>query len=1072
MRDMMIPRWMLGVAAAAALAVALPAQLSAQGSTTGAISGTVTSEQGEPLGDAQVAVTNPRTGFRAGVSTNASGRYTIPGLEVGSAYSITVRRIGYQAITRENVTVSLGQTARVDFQLTTQATQLGEVTVTADAAAIINPERQGTVTQISDSLLRRLPSLNRNFTDFVALTPQVSTTMSNGGISGGGSNNRFNNITIDGVTETDVFGLGSTGQPGGQANGKSIGLESVREYQVLLSPYDVRYGNFAGVLINAVTKSGTNEFRGSAFYVTRNDQLARNQPYLNEFEQSQYGFSLGGPILRDKAFFFISPEWQDRSDPANGPYLGTGGVTNLPQADVDRFTTLMTGYGFDRSRDVGNANFVSNRNPLTNVFSRLDFNLPYNSQLVVRYNYGEAERDVFSRSQSFFQMSQNGYAFTSKKHAPAAQLRTLFSGGQYNELLVGLTRIRDVRQSNSSKAQVQAITSGYGLTAGGERFSHLNELDQDIVEITDNFTMPLGDHKIVIGTQNQFMKFRNAFGQATRGVWVFNSLDSLQNAIPREYVVGVPIGGDGIVRFRSNMHSGYLGDEWAFSPKLNLQFGIRADMPVFPDKPPFNQGVLDNYKRNTAEFPSGNLLWSPRFGFNYDVTGEAIHQVRGGAGMFAGRPAYVWLSNGFQNSGMGGFGLLTCSNTATITRTPAFNTTNLATAPQQCATGETAALAGEINLINTDFKFPQNLRGNLAYDFRFMNNWVATFEGIYTRYVNAIFYQNLALRGVNNPTIGATGVRGTSAAEAGRWIYGTSTGSGNGTPDVIPGGRTLVLEASNQSKDYAYNLTGQLTRRYADNYEASVAYTYSRSFDVQSFSSSTAFSQYRYGRATGYDQTAHDLGRSIFEQRHRIVAYGTYSFPSKTDVSLQWFGESGAPFSYTVNGDANGDGITENDPIYVPKNALDPNEMAFAATRSYGGRSYTALEMRQAFESYINNMECLSESRGKILARNSCDNPFTNTVNVLVRQSLPQYRGHALTLELGVFNFLNLVNEDWGIQPSTGGGIVRMLDKTGQVGADLVSGKPVYAFNPTWTDYFRNNSASNYQLQLQARYSF
>ncbi|HEX2779459.1 MAG TPA: carboxypeptidase-like regulatory domain-containing protein, partial [Gemmatimonadaceae bacterium] len=262
--------------------------------TTGTITGTITGDGSQPLEDVQIQVLSRETGLSRGVRTNASGRYTVSGLEVG-AYDVTARRIGFAAQTR-TVTVSLSQASRADFALTTQAAVLSEVTTVATRDAIITPTRTGVQTTVSDSALRRLPTLNRNFTDFVALTPQVSSA--GPGLSGGGTNNRYNNIQIDGATEADLFGLGSTGQPGGQASGKSIGLEAVKEYQVLLTPFDVRQGNFAGLLVNAVTKSGTNQFHGSALGLTRNQGLTRSQPYINRFEQSQYAFSIGGPIVK------------------------------------------------------------------------------------------------------------------------------------------------------------------------------------------------------------------------------------------------------------------------------------------------------------------------------------------------------------------------------------------------------------------------------------------------------------------------------------------------------------------------------------------------------------------------------------------------------------------------------------------------------------------------------------------------------------------------------------------------------------------------------------------------------
>lgn len=1067
-------RWTLRVAAALTALVVGGARLSAQ-VTTGTITGTVTNEQGQPIEAAQIRVQNRSTGFSVGVQTHANGRYTVPGLQVGSNYSVTVRRIGYQPHTVEPVNVGLGQVTPVDFRLAVQAAQLTGVVVTAETQdQTISPSHTGTVTAITDSALRRLPTLNRNFTDFVALTPQVSTTSISGGLSGGGTNNRFNNITIDGISETDMFGLGSTGQPGGQANGKSIGLEAVKEYQVLLAPYDVREGNFAGLAINAVTKSGTNEFHGSAIGVTRNQSYTRSQPYIAKFNQSQYAFSVGGPIVKDKAFFFISPEFQSRTTPASGPYLGQPGV-NLSAARVDSISTALKAYGYT-DKDIGNGGLVTNENPLRNVFARLDFTLPFNSQLVIRDNYGYAQNDVFSRSNSGFSLSQNGYKFKSTKNAPAGELRTLFTNGGFNELRVGLTSIRDRRAPNSLAPQVTVNGAGFGVVAGAERSSQGNELDQDIFEVTDNYTLPIGAHRVTIGTQNQFMKFRNLFAQNSYGAWTFGSLDSLVAGNANNLLLGVPNcpasnpGCDGAVRFKSNIYSGYIEDEWSVTPKFNLQYGVRADIPVFPTLPPSNPSILTNYGRDTHDFPSGNVEWSPRAGFNYDVTGDQKNQVRGGLGLFTGHPAYVWLSNGFQNSGYSGFAQLTCTRPRTGTNNvPAF--TGTASRPTTCADNKPASAGSEIDLVSPNFKFPQNLRGNLAYDHRLGNsNWIATFEGIYTKGVNGVFYRNVALAGVRD----INALRGKSAAEAGRYIYGTgAAGSGSGTPDTVTGGRTKIFEATNQNRDYAYNLTAGLQRRYSNNFEGAAYYTYSRSFDVMSFTSSTAESQYRFGRAWGYDQNSTDLGRSIFEERHRIVAYGTYTFAAThTDLSVQYFGESGTPYGYVVNGDPNADGETQNDPIYVPKNATDPTEMAWAASRTYNNVTYTGPQMAQAFENFINNTKCLRDNRGKLLPRNICDNPFTNTVNVLLRQSFKTIGYQNVTLEFGVFNFLNLVNRNWGAQPSAGFGSQTLLDQTGISGANLVTGKPIYAFNPGYKQFLANNIASNYQMQLSLRYSF
>jgi hypothetical protein len=1030
--------------------------------TTGAVAGTVTVEAGQPMEDAQIQVLNPATGFSRGVRTNAAGRYTVPGLEPAT-YSVTVRRIGYSSQTKDGVKVALGLTSRADFQLSAQATVLGEVRAAVNVDPLISPTRTSVATTISDTALRRLPSLNRNFTDFVALTPQISNA--GPGISGGGTNNRYNSIQIDGANESDLFGLGSTGQPGGQASGKSIGLESVKEYQVLLAPFDVRQGNFAGALINAVTKSGTNEFHGSLIGATRNQGFTRTQTYINKYEQSQYGFSVGGPIIKDKAFFFFNPEWQVRKVPASGDYIGLP-TTQLRQSTLDSVNAVISGYNLP----TGGGGLANNNNPLQNVFGRLDFNLPANNQLVVRHNYGFAQDDNFSRSASGFRLTNNAYSFRSTKNASVVQLRSLFGAGAYNELLLNRTSIRDRRQPAVSNTPVVTVSvPGYTIVSGAEQFSQGNELDQDMLEATDNFTLPLGTHRVTVGTQNQWYKVRNLFGAASYGAWTFGTLDSLRLGRPRTYAVGVPLSGDGAVRFKAAAYSGYLQDEWATTPRLNITYGLRVDMPVFKDKPPFNLSVKDSLGRNTTDIPSGNIEWSPRFGFNWNATGDDRNQVRGGVGLFSGRPAFVWLSNAFQNSGSIGFAQLTC-NGGTNAGQPQFTSATATTPPTQClatvpgGTGLTALAGGEIDLLDPNLKFPQNLRTTIGYDRRLTQNWVGTLEAIYTRGVNGLFYQNIALKGP----------QGVDAF--GRTIYGLTPNN----PVRLHADRSQVFDVTNQSKDHAYQLTGGLQRSFSGRYEGSVFYTYSRAFDVQAFTSSTAFSQIRFGRPWAGDLLSKDATRSIFEQRHRIVATGTYSFPTKTDVTFIYFGESGNPYDYTTNSDLNGDGITRNDPLYIPVNALDPTQMVFQS-QTYSNRAgvatvYTAQQQADAFQRFIETTPCLKNNRGHIVPRNACENPWTHRLNLSARQSLPTVWAQNLSLQVDAFNFLNLLNKHWGAQAF--GGLQSPYDlldyrgRTGSPASTLLNSSPIWSFNPNYKKFLSNNLSSNYQIQFQLRYSF
>lgn len=1034
------------------LAVGLSAPANAQ-VTTGGITGRVTSNAGQPLESVQIQVRDAATGRVTGTTTGLDGRYTVLGLEVGARYVVTARRIGFAPVGVENVRVQLGQNTPVDLQLATAAAQLEGVTISAAGeAALISPERQGTATTVSDTMIRRLPTLNRNFTDFVTLTPQVSS--SGPGLSGAGTNNRFNSIQIDGATESDVFGLGSTGQPGGQAGGKSIGIESVKEYQVLLAPYDVRQGNFSGVLVNAVTKSGQNDFFGSLYGYGRNQDFVRSQDYIDDFEQYQYGFSLGGPIVRDRAFFFVNPEFQERTVPAFGPSLGDPALSTLTQGHIDRFTNALEAVGMT---GLGGGAAVKNENPLTNLFARVDILLPWSSTLVLRHNYGGAEDDIFSRttSGSDFPLTNASYFFESKKNATVAQLRTNFTNGAYNEFNVGYTTIRDRRTPVlAGMPQVTTVFPGIAtMRAGSERFSHGNELDQDIIEISDSFTMPLGSaHRLTIGTQNTFYKARNLFAQSTGGAWIFDSPELLEAGDAREYIVGVPVTGNGDVNIDAFNWSVYAQDEWTVNNNLNLSLGVRVEAPTFGDNPPYNPTIEADFGRRTDEVPSNNITISPRFGFNWDVTGDATNQLRGGVGVFTGRPAYVWLSNAFQNSGgMSGVALLTCRAAQGV---PAFNAVSVATPPVACVDGTTAAAGSEVNLLSKDLKFPQNLRGNIAYDRSlFDGRWVATFEGMYTRGLNNLFYINRALAGP------------VGTDPDGRVLYGLTPNS----PALVASGRSTVLDVENQSKDYSYSLTAGLTRNFADGFGGSLFYTYTQAKDVQNLTSSTAFSQYRYGRSYSGRQDDMSTATSLFEQPHRIVAMASYTAPSQTTLTVLYRGESGQPFNYVSSGDLNGDGFTQNDPIYIPTGPSDPRGPQFDNTWT----NFTAAEQSDAFYSFIENAKCMREQRGQIMERNSCRAPFSNRVDVALEQAIPTFRGQNLTVRVDVINFMNLINKDWGLYETQGFASQNLYDQRSVTnGNSLATGVPVVRFSPTYEQFTSESLASNWQMQFSVRYSF
>lgn len=1065
---MKILRWTLRAAVVVAALASGTTELAAQGVTTGAISGVVRNDQGRGLPSATVLVTNRTTGARSSATTRPDGSYYVQGLETGGPYTVSSRLLGFAPKDSSGIMISLGQNQRVDLLMSARATELGAVSIIGTTtSAVITASHTGVGTTVTDSAIARLPTLNRNFTDFVVLTPSIGTK--GPGNSGGGQNNRFNAIQIDGSVASDLFGLGATGQPGAQAGGKQISLEAVKEYQVLLSPYDVRQGSFTGFLVNAVTKSGSNDFHGSGTYATRNETYRRNLSFLRTpFQQEQAGFWLGGPILRDKVFFSVAPEFQRTHEPAGGPFLGTGSPTASPvlQGGVDSLVNILTTqYNFP---DPGGAAAVENDNPLANMFARLDFvNLPMNSRLVTRYNYVDAQQDILSRSSTRLNLSNNGYNFRSVTNSALAQIFTNFSGGSSNEFLIGYTTVRDKRvvPLNAPFVLISRIqnTSGTGqISAGTENSSQGNELDQNVFEITNNFTIPWNDHRFTIGTKNEFLKIRNLFGQNSLGNFTFGTLDSLRLNNPSSAVIGLKLdAADGAARFGARTLGAYVADEWQATRNLSVTVGLRLDVPGLTDSPNTNPGIQTNLSINTANVPKNVMQWSPRFGFNWDVTGDQTNQLRGGSGVFVGRPAYVWLSNVFGNSGVNGYANLTCTGMASAPQMPAVG----AALPTTCDLAATPAIT--VNTVDPDLKFPSVWRSSIGYDRRLPWNVIATVEGMYTRAVSQFYYQNI---GLNDTTIGVD--------FKGRTLYGDIS-TGNTVLPVFKTGVSNVFNLTNTSKahDYSYSVTGQLQKRFTDAFEGMFAYTYGHSYSVWDLTSSVALSNWQFGRSYAGRQDVEELRPSKFDTPHRFVGSASYSLPSKTDISLVFFSESGVPFEYVYGTDVNGDGFNSNDLIYIPTDARTLTEIRFAALGTL-----TAAAQADSLEAYISARECLNSQRGKFIQRNSCRTPWTKTVNLSARQSLRTIGTHNFIVQLDVFNFLNFLNKEWGSQDIGSSNSPSLLTRSGFFGGTKMatnaptggSAQPIFQFNPAnfATQFNTNNASSNYSLQLQLKYTF
>jgi outer membrane receptor protein involved in Fe transport len=1100
-------RAIAALAVAAALAALSPSIVSAQGVTTGAITGVVTDESGQGIENAQIQVTNRATGYTAGGLTRVGGRYFVQGLDVGNRYAVTVRLLGYQAQTIENIRVVIGTATPVDIQLVRQATELAGVTVTAPPTDF-SPTRQGVATIVTDSVLQSLPSLGRDFTDFTKLTPQVSQPTTDAP-SAGGAYNRLNNYTVDGANQNDRFNLGSSeGVPGGATGGRIISMDAVKEFQVLMSPTDVRQGNFAGMLVNAVTKSGTNEWHGGATYSFRNSSLAANVPFLRDADLTihQYGFQFGGPLIRDRLHFFVAPEFQERNQPSAGPFIGApAGTAGLIPADtIERIRSIMA------SRfDIGTAGQTTNENPLTNLFGRLDWQASASTRVVFRQLWNKAEQFEFSRNtntfnsqvgtqNSGFRLGSNSFNRENKNQSTALQLFSNFANGASNEFSAAYNKVSDVRIVPAASPEISVNACPVGspacpansvVTFGTEQFSPDNILKQDITELANNYTMPWGAHTLTFGARFEHTKIFNNFAQRLYGHYLFANIDSLAAGGAANYSLGYDNGGGIPANFRTQQYSLYVQDQWDYSRNLRVTLGLRADIPRLLDDPAYNDTIQRRAGFNTSVVPKTRVLLSPRIGFNWNPGGEDRNQVRGNVGIFTGPPPFIMLGNAFANTGLGLVTLL-CTRPDAATR-PAPFVTNVSQLPRSCGTAPNpapgAAGTAGVNITDPDFKYPQNFVTTAGFDRQLPYDVIFTFEAMYRKAINGLAVVDKNLRG---PRL----VGGQPYTDRnGRVLYAdtiSATGSVTntnqrritsiGTPSVNFG--EGLIQVTNQSADYNYTLSAQLKRRFGEALNLSAAYTFMQSKDVQSLTSDRAISNWRNGRVyAGLENDLDDATTSYFERPHRVIIYGSYTLPWKsTQISAFYEGMSGTPFTYTAaSGDLNGDGSNANDPLYIPRDATDLNEIRIGT--GAGAAWVPNPAEAQLFEDFIAGQDCLAGQRGRIMERNSCRSPWQNRLDVAVRQHIPTIRGQRLTVQLDIVNFLNLLNNDWGqIElPTMNQAFPQqaVLRQQGRTVAPLNQSMPNFTFEtlakqrgPFFKD--QNNQNNFYRMQITLKYGF
>jgi outer membrane receptor protein involved in Fe transport len=878
--------------------------------------------------------------------------------------------------------------------------------VVASTNPLINSGRTGPAQTVTDTAIQRLPLLGRNFTSLLAISPQVLS-----GSSIGGQNNRFNTILIDGGVNNDIFGLSSGGTPGGSAGAKPISLEALQEFQILTAPFDIRQGSFSGGLVNGVTKSGTNEFHGSLFTYFQRPELVGADTGRNRltpqqsFDIKQYGATLGGPIIRNKLHFFASADIQSSQATFFGFEAGEPSL-GISRAFADRVQQIIIDqYGFDPG---GATPPAALDRPDKNLFGKLTWQAGGSSQLELSYNYVNAAQDAFSRgtftlnNRDGWQLSNSGHRIVNTTNTGRAKYTSLI-GSANLEVLLGYQTIRDAREiPNVTPLILVEDNNDRYLAAGGEKFSHGNELDQDNIEATANLTFGIGgNHQITVGTHNEFFKFRNLFAAGRFGTWTFGDADSLAAGLARRYEIQLETRPDGFTsRFNVKQFGAYIQDVWSTSDRLTLTAGLRIDVP-YTDKPtrnPLTQ-LVDTLGVDTGVFPNGNALWSPRVGFNWDPFGNGNTIVRGGVGLFSGRPPYVWMSNAFTGTGLEQV-TLTCSAAGTI---PTF-TVDAADQPSLCAGASTGPTipAATVVYFDKDFKFQQSLKYSLGLDKRFAGGLVFTFDFLHTQARNQMYQtdDNVLLGAINgegrqlysNPTATA------SPANSSRRLKKTG-------PNVAQ-----VVHHLNKSADRSTMWSVQLQKSFASGLSFSGSYTHSKVEDLMTLGSSVATSNLRNTPLVGTLDNR-ELSRSAFDIPHKLALSGSANLPFDIRASMIYTARAGTPYAYVYSNDADGDGNATNDLFYVPRDQSDIS--LIVPTNS------TAQAEWDRLNAHIVAEPCLREQRGRIMERGSCRNPWQKFLDLRLAKVIPTLRGQSLEVTADVFNFLNLVNKEWGINRET-----------------------------------------------------
>ncbi len=1034
--------------------------------TTSSIKGLIQDESNQPLIGANVVAIHTPTGTKYGASTNFDGRYNLLNLRIGGPYSLTISYVGYKDKVYNDLFLNLGITENINHTMVEDSAQLDAVVITGSSTtSAFGSDRTGAETSVGRREITRLPTISRSAQDFTRLEPSSS------GNSFGGRNDQFNNFSLDGAIFSNPFGLDAA-TPGGQTGAQPISLDAIDQIQVSLAPYDVTQSGFTGASVNAVTKSGTNEFKGTVYGFFRNEDLTGGKikgedVFKADLEQVQYGVSIGGPIVKNKLFFFANFESDDRTD-LGAPFLpntGSGAIneSRVAESDLVAVRDALLNLGYDPGRYQG---FTFGSESIKGIF-KLDWNINDNNRAALIYNFLKASKDTPAhptalgvRGPNFTTLQFENSAYTINNNIDSFQfeLNSTLSDEAVNKFQIGYTKFEDFRTPFSTPAPSLIIEDGNNnnlIVVGHEPFSINNVLDQSVFQFTNNLNFFKGDHTYTVGFSFEKFQFDNSFNLGvyggTFGVVPTGPFSARNFASVQEFLDNAGQGGlvDGLIQganatFNNNNQleiganggwslaetnvgqlSFYVQDEWNATDNFKLTYGVRFDKPLYfdtkdkieenidrkgtynPDITYFNPNTNEELTLDSTTLPANDFLISPRVGFNWDVNGDSSFQLRGGSGVFTGRFPFVWLGN--QVQGVDFF---------------------------------------FYQLVDPDFKWPQVWRSNLGADYRLNNGIVLTGDLSYTQDINGAHVQNWGLRNPSQ-TLNSPGDN--------RPIY-AATDRGNN-----------AYVFTNSDKGRIFNATLKAQKTFNNGLYTSVAYNFLDAKDVNSIEAEITGDAFDFNATRG-NANNDVLSNSRYGDKHRFIGVASKKFTYGNDkfaTTISTFFEyaQGGRFSYTYAGNINGDSSGQNnDLIYIPTQSELRNYQ-------FTGTPAEQLEQISAFEAYIQQDDYLSENRGEYSERYGALAPWRGKWDFKVLQDFNFKAGdktHTLQLSLDVLNIGNLINSDWGLVQ-----IPNNVSPLAVDSIDATTNTPTYTFRGEDTTFGYDSSLlSRWQAQFGLRYIF